>query len=76
MSASKKTISLPKSLLHKAEQRAHELHYATFSDYLQELIRRDTMANNAGSGPDVMTDPSAPYNAKPDNPFFKKKQPA
>lgn len=42
MSVAKKTISLPKKLLDKAEARVEQLHYSTFSDYLQELIRRDT----------------------------------
>ena len=77
MSARKKTISLPKTLLAKAETRARELHYSTFSDYLQELIRRDTMSNNAGSGPDLMTDEPAPYKTKQtETDFLKKKQPA
>jgi metal-responsive CopG/Arc/MetJ family transcriptional regulator len=41
MSAAKKTISLPKKLLQKAEGRAEELDFSTFSDYIQDLIRRD-----------------------------------
>lgn len=33
------SISLPKSLYEKALQRAKELHFANFSDYVQHLLR-------------------------------------
>jgi hypothetical protein len=35
------SISLPKSLYEKAMERARELHFANFSDYVQHLLRKE-----------------------------------
>jgi hypothetical protein len=37
------TISIPRSLYEKACERAKELHFAGFSDYLQHLLREDVV---------------------------------
>lgn len=47
MSAEKRSISAPAELFAKADQRKIELGYATFSDYIQYLLRADTMSGGA-----------------------------
>lgn len=40
--AVKKSISLPDLLAREAQLRQHQLRLSSFSDYIQNLIRRDT----------------------------------
>jgi hypothetical protein len=41
MSAARTSISMPESLMNDAIARQHEKRLASFSDYVQELIRED-----------------------------------
>lgn len=45
--AAKKSVSMPLLLLDDADRRRRELRLTTFSDYIQELIRRDTQPRPA-----------------------------
>lgn len=46
MSAEKRSISAPADLFQKADARKEQLGYATFSDYIQALMRADTLAHS------------------------------
>ena len=41
-----RTISMSQLLLDRATDRARGLGFNAFSDYIQDLVRRDTMASN------------------------------
>jgi hypothetical protein len=41
--AVKKSVSMPEIMLDDAEQRRRALRLSTFSDYIQHLIRKDTI---------------------------------
>lgn len=43
MSAEKRSISAPAVLFAKADARKEQLGYSTFSDYIQALLRADTL---------------------------------
>lgn len=43
MSAEKRSVSAPSELFERAVARQKDLGYSTFSDYIQALIRADTM---------------------------------
>lgn len=43
MSSTKRSISAPAELFQRAEDRQKQLCYATFSDYIQALIRADVL---------------------------------
>lgn len=47
MSAEKRSVSAPAELFAQADQRKAQLGYSTFSDYIQALIRADTVAGGA-----------------------------
>lgn len=41
--AVKKSVSMPEIMMDDAERRRRDLRMATFSDYIQHLIRADTL---------------------------------
>lgn len=43
MSSARTTISMPEAAYQRAVQRQHELGYASFSDYIQALLRQDAV---------------------------------
>lgn len=44
MPSKTKSLSLPEDLLRDAEARAQEMRFGSFSDYVQDLIRRDLVS--------------------------------
>lgn len=44
MPSKTKSLSLPEDLLKDAEERAKNLRFSSFSDYVQNLIRQDLIA--------------------------------
>lgn len=51
MSSEKRSISAPAALFKLADARKEKLNYATFSDYIQDLIRVDTMDISSSNPP-------------------------
>lgn len=47
MSAEKRSISAPRQLFASADARKEMLGYSTFSDYVQALMRADTISGGA-----------------------------
>lgn len=61
MSAEKRSISAPAELFAQADERKRALGYPTFSDYIQALIRADTITAAAH-----YREASTPYNVSSD----------
>lgn len=78
MSSEKRSISAPGSLFAKADVRKEQLGYSTFSDYIQALLRADSLGGGdhlreAAPTPDSPSTPPVP-SAETDTTYHKRKK--